>query len=123
MSDTSEMERLEQFVEKLLGAFAELRAENKRLVEDLNERNALIGELQGDISSQDMERSEISLRVTKLIDQIEEWELTLEKEQGDDDPQLDSEEIPVEDDGLEKEADDEDSGGQGNLFSLSNSAK
>jgi hypothetical protein len=38
----------------------------------------LIEELRENISSKNTERSEISERVNKIVDQIEEWELNLE---------------------------------------------
>ncbi|PHR30441.1 MAG: hypothetical protein COA36_00050 [Desulfotalea sp.] len=78
MDKDTELKRLEQFVEKLLLSFAELKEERKRLLGVINERDAQIAELEGDITSKDSERSEISLRVGRLVEQIEDWEFDLD---------------------------------------------
>lgn len=77
MSHESELRRLEQFVEKLLAGFTELRAEKARLLEELGERELQIEELRANLSSKEIERSEISQRVSKIVEQIEEWETGL----------------------------------------------
>ena len=74
MSQDNELRRLEQFVEKLLARFSELRTEKAKLQQELREREAQIEELRTTLSSKDMERSEISQRVSKIVEQIEEWE-------------------------------------------------
>ena len=74
MSQDNELRRLEQFVEKLLARFSELRTEKAKLQQELREREAQIEELRTALSSKDMERSEISQRVSKIVEQIEEWE-------------------------------------------------
>jgi len=78
MDRDTELQRLEQFVEKLLLSFAELKDEKKALLTQLAQRDSLIAELEGNISSKDTERTEISLRVGKLVEQIEDWELGLD---------------------------------------------
>lgn len=80
MSKDTELQRLEQFVEKLLTKFTELKDQKNQLVQELKERDALINELRGNISTKDDERNEISVRVNKLVGQIEEWELALGEE-------------------------------------------
>lgn len=94
MDRDTELQRLEQFVEKLLLSFAELKEEKKQLLGKLSDRDASIvdlndnvaelesniAELEGNISSKDNERTEISLRVGKLVEQIEDWELGLDDE-------------------------------------------
>lgn len=77
MSQDNELRRLEQFVEKLLGRFSELRAEKAKLLQELRERDLLIENLHSNLSSKDMERSEISQRVSKIVEQIEAWEMGL----------------------------------------------
>ncbi len=77
MSQDNELRRLEQFVEKLLVRFSELRAEKVKLLQELRERELQIDNLRTTLSSKDMERSEISQRVGKLVEQIEEWEAGL----------------------------------------------
>ena len=80
MSQESELHRLEQFVEKLLARFTDLRAEKRTLEQDLLESELLVEELQSKISTKDTERSEISNRVNKIVDQIEEWEQSLDND-------------------------------------------
>ena len=79
MGQDSELRRLEQFVEKLLVRFSELRAEQARLLKELAEREQLIDELRTNISSKEIERSEISQRVNRIVEQIEEWEMGLDE--------------------------------------------
>ncbi|MFT5701195.1 MAG: chromosome segregation ATPase [Desulforhopalus sp.] len=81
MDRDTELQRLEQFVEKLLLNFAELKEQKSKLLQTLKERDSLIAELEGNISSKDSERTEISLRVGKLVEQIEDWELGLDDEE------------------------------------------
>ncbi len=84
MGQDSELRRLEQFVEKLLVRFSELRAEQARLLKELAEREQQIVELRANISSKEIERSEISQRVNRIVEQIEEWEMGLdEAEEGE----------------------------------------
>ena len=117
MDRDTELQRLEQFVEKLLLNFAELKEEKKKLLNTLKERDSLIAELEGNITSKDSERTEISLRVGKLVEQIEDWELGL-----DDD--TDGETSIQEDGSLEAEAGADDEGRvQHNLFSTSGSGE
>lgn len=79
MSQESELHRLERFVEKLLTNFSELRAEKANLLQQLSERDQLIEELRNNVTAQEVERGEISQRVGKLVDQIEEWESSLDE--------------------------------------------
>ena len=92
MDRDTELQRLEQFVEKLLLNFSELKEQKKNLLSRLKDRDTTIleleanvadlegtiAELEGSISSKDSERTEISLRVNKLVEQIEDWELGLD---------------------------------------------
>ena len=82
MEQQSELQRLEKFVEKILTRFSALKAEKAQLEQEVFERDLLIEELRENISSQVTERDEISERVNKIVDQIEDWELNLE--QGED---------------------------------------
>jgi 16S rRNA C967 or C1407 C5-methylase (RsmB/RsmF family) len=81
MEQESELHRLERFVESLLDRFARLREDNRRLQEKLKDREEEIQNLHSNISSSDMERNEISLRVNRLVAQIEEWERNLGEEE------------------------------------------
>lgn len=126
MDKDTELQRLEQFVEKLLLNFAELKEEKKRLLKKLKERDALIADLEGNISSKDSERSEISMRVGKLVEQIEDWELSLDE---DDEEMVDEQvEVTYDEevvDSVEEEepATDEEGRVQHNLFSMSGSGE
>ena len=118
MDRDTELQRLEQFVEKLLLNFAELKEEKKKLLNQLKDRDSSIAqlegtivELQGDISSKENERSEISLRVGKLVEQIEDWEFGLDE---------DEEYTNENGNGIEGNADDE-GRVQHDLFSTSDS--
>ena len=111
MDRDTELQRLEQFVEKLLLNFAELKEEKKQLLNTLKDRDALIADLESNISNKDSERTEISLRVGKLVEQIEDWELGLDE---------DEEESEGDTDNVEDAGDDEE-GVQHNLFSNSGS--
>ncbi len=81
MEQESELQRLEQFVESLLVRFTRLREENRKLKGELVERDEEIRNLRSNLSSSDIERNEISLRVNRLVAQIEEWEKNLGEEE------------------------------------------
>jgi hypothetical protein len=78
MEQESELQRLEKFVEKILARFSALKAEKEQLEQDVFERDMLIEELRDSIASKVTERNEISDRVNKIVDQIEEWEINLD---------------------------------------------
>ncbi|MCP4337498.1 MAG: hypothetical protein GY799_01105 [Desulfobulbaceae bacterium] len=82
MEQESELQRLEKFVEKILTRFSLIKAEKGQLEQEVFERDLLIEELRENISSKVTERNEISERVNKIVDQIEDWEQNLE--QGED---------------------------------------
>lgn len=77
MNSENELKRLESFVAKLLKSFQELKEENGRLAKDLQARDETIVGLKDQLENTNSERSEISSRVSNLIDQIEEWEINL----------------------------------------------
>ena len=77
MEQESELQRLEKFVEKILTRFSQLKVEKEQLEQEVFERDLLIEELRENISSKVTERNEISERVNKIVDQIEDWELNL----------------------------------------------
>jgi septal ring factor EnvC (AmiA/AmiB activator) len=79
MSQDNELRRLEQFVEKLLGRFNELREEKSQLQQKLTAQEQVIGELRRSLAVGDEERSRISQRVGKMVEQIEAWESGLEE--------------------------------------------
>lgn len=130
MAQETELQKLEKFVEKLLEKFSALKVQNNKLEleligkeEELIEKEEQIVKLEGNISSSDTERSEISQRVNKLVEQIEDWEMSLDDVDAE---SLSSEEVadfaqdeePLGDEG--NEVDDE-GRVQHNLFSMSDS--
>ena len=77
MAQVNELERLEQFVSRLLAGYKALKEKNDRLTEELIQRDETIGRLQQDLSVVDRERLEISGKITKLVSRIEQWETEL----------------------------------------------
>lgn len=125
MGQDSELRRLEQFVEKLLVRFSELRAEQARLLKELAEREQQIVELRANISSKEIERSEISQRVNRIVEQIEEWEMGLEDAAPVDgtadafvEPGVAEEELPPEKGEAGEHRGEEEGRVQPNLFSI-----
>jgi chromosome segregation ATPase len=79
MAQGNELERLEGFVAKLLVEFNSLRDEKEGLLEDVRERDEKIAELESELAGAKAERSDVGSRVKGLIQQIEDWETTLEE--------------------------------------------
>lgn len=77
MIQEREFDRLEQFVNRLLAQFNQLREEKGRLESQLKKRDTEIAELKTELFSADSARGDITARVKGLIEQIEEWESTL----------------------------------------------
>ncbi len=120
MIQDSELSKLESFVEKMMSRFTELQAEKAQLLRDVLERDVLIEELRGNISTKDSERGEVSQRVNKIVEQIEEWEKGFEEIQspaGSDNAQNT---VLLESDKVTSGTDDE-RRVQHNLFSMANS--
>lgn len=74
MSQERELARLEDFIGKLLAKFGALKEENARLSNELNEKIETINSLQEQLESNDIEKSEIGDRVSRIIEKIEDWE-------------------------------------------------
>lgn len=126
MEQDNELKRLEDFVGNLLTRFTELRAEKAVLLQEIQERDETIDGLRKNVSSKDTERSEVSLRVGKIVEQIEEWEQSLDDSEFEPDslPEESSEEgSPAGEMSSEEDADTgvEDGKGQQNLFSMETS--
>lgn len=126
MEQESELQRLEKFVEKLLTRFSALKAEKAQLEQEVFERDLLIEELRDNISSKVTERNEISERVNKIVDQIEEWELNLEKSETAMDSSSETEKIDENDlhseiEEIEERNDEEEKLVRNDLFSMSDS--
>ncbi|MDR3090388.1 MAG: hypothetical protein LBU39_11345 [Desulfobulbaceae bacterium] len=80
MDQGHELARLEEFVGKLRQGFRALKAERARLVATVEERDATIADLEAQLNDKNSEREDISNRVNRLIEQIEELELGSEEE-------------------------------------------
>ncbi|MEE4136281.1 MAG: hypothetical protein V2I32_09395 [Desulforhopalus sp.] len=80
MGQNGELQKLEEFVEKLLSRSNLLRQQKAKLETELAERDRLIAELRESLAAQDSERSEVNDRLSKIVDQIEEWELDQDEE-------------------------------------------
>ena len=141
MKQDNELQRLEEFVENLLTSFTELRAEKASLLQDVRERDEIIEGLRGNVEINDTERGEISLRVNKMVDQIEVWEQSLDDSEfeessleiespGSENEDSDDDQIDVEatsgdeefdSEGSDEDQDGEEGRGQQNLFSMETS--
>lgn len=127
MEQESELQRLEKFVEKILTRFSALKAEKAQLEQEVFDRDLLIEELRDNISSKVTERNEISERVNKIVDQIEDWEINLEQgkevttNQPSARPDLDEEGVLVDGQETEDRSDEEERRMQHDLFSTSDS--
>jgi len=141
MKQDNELQRLEEFVENLLTSFTELRAEKASLLQDVRERDEIIEGLRGNVEINDTERGEISLRVNKMVGQIEEWEQSLDdsefeessleiespgsENEDSDDGQIDVEatsgDEEFDSEGSDEDQDGEEGRGQQNLFSMETS--
>jgi len=93
MIQDSELSRLEGFVGKMMKRFSELQTEKAQLLKDLGERDQIIDELRINLSTRDSERGEVSQRVSRIVEQIEEWERSLEEEQEQDVVEQDSDSL------------------------------
>lgn len=74
MEQSSELARLEQFVDKLLSKYNELKENYKRLQQTLRERDQECASLKDQVEELKSERSFVGERVAGLIDRIEQWE-------------------------------------------------
>ncbi|HEB51176.1 MAG TPA: hypothetical protein ENI89_11275 [Desulfobulbus sp.] len=74
MENNAELIRLEQFVDKLLTKYNELKANFLALEATLRERDEEIVSLKATIDELSTERAEVGDRVAGLIDRIEQWE-------------------------------------------------
>lgn len=123
MTQETELQKLERFVEKLLEKFSALKSQHLQLQEELKEKEEQILRLEGDISTNDNERTEISQRVNKLVEQIEEWEMGLDDDADAESMSSEDEFDYEEEESVEDETDaaDEEGRVQHNLFSMSGS--
>ncbi len=74
MESNAELARLEEFVDKLLTKYRELKEEYHALQATLQERDNECAELKENIADLSSERSVVGERVAGLIGRIEQWE-------------------------------------------------
>lgn len=74
MENNAELVRLEEFVDRLLTKYNQLKAEFHALQETLRERDSECADLKSNILGLNSERNEVGSRVAGLLDRIEQWE-------------------------------------------------
>lgn len=74
MQNNTELVRLEEFVDKLLTKYNQLKTDYLTLRDTLAERDAECADLKNTVSNLSSERSEVGNRVAGLVDRIEQWE-------------------------------------------------
>ena len=74
MEGNTELARLEQFVDKLLVKYNELKDEYHAVKATLQERDTECADLKDQISDLSSERNHVGERVAGLIGRIEQWE-------------------------------------------------
>lgn len=74
MNNNPELHRLEQFVDKLLNKYNQLKADYLALQEILRERDGECSDLKNNVANLSSERTEVGSRVAGLLDRIEQWE-------------------------------------------------
>lgn len=74
MENNAELARLEEFVDKLLAKYNQLKSDYHALQETLRERDAECAELKSNVFNLSTERTEVGNRVAGLLDRIEQWE-------------------------------------------------
>lgn len=77
MEHDVDLERLEQFVERLLASHDQLKSENDKIKALLLQKEQEIAVLQEKNKGLQEDRSNMHDRVTGLIDRIDEWEAVL----------------------------------------------
>lgn len=82
MSQERELARLEDFISKLLEKFGSLKEENARISSELEAKEQAITDLREQLESNDIEKSEIGDRVSRIIEKIEDWEGNFGKDEG-----------------------------------------
>ena len=74
MENSTELVRLEQFVDNLLTRYKALQEKNGRLEEKLEKRDVECARLKETIAELRDERSDVGSRISGLIERIEKWE-------------------------------------------------
>lgn len=83
MENNAELARLEDFVDKLLAKYNQLKADYHALQETLRERDAECADLKNNVFNLSSERTEVGNRVSGMLDRIQQWEAEQGEELGD----------------------------------------
>ncbi len=84
MGSDNELIRLEQYIERLLSGYAELKKEKQNIETRLVELQTENEKYKQELDSLDSDRGLMRDRVNSLIGQIEQWEKELEEKEGSD---------------------------------------
>ena len=104
MASDKELIRLEQYIERLLAGYSELKKEKQNIEQRLVEIQAENDKYKKELDSLDSERGVVRDRVNSLIGQIEQWETEVDEEEGSDDSSGDDgEEGESEEDGRKED--------------------
>jgi predicted nuclease with TOPRIM domain len=74
MENNAELVRLEEFVDKLLTKYNQLKSDYHAVQDTLRQRDAECAELKNNIFNLSTERTAVGNRVAGLLDRIEQWE-------------------------------------------------
>ena len=74
MENNTELVRLEEFVDKLLTKYNQLKADYHALQETLREREAECASLKNNVFDLSTEKTEVGNRVSGLLGRIQQWE-------------------------------------------------
>lgn len=103
MGSDKELIRLEQYIERLLSGYAELKKEKQNIETRLVELQTENEKYKQELDSLDSDRGLMRDRVNSLIGQIEQWEMELEEVEGSDKSSADE----GQEDDSEEDAEDE----------------
>lgn len=119
MIQEGDIARLEETVAGLLKKFTALKAEKADLEKSLAQKVTENETLQARLNNMQSERSDVSERVSKLLEKIELWEEEAVEGEGVDEvfEDVNTEDVAVEAEEDEKKSDDSAEARQGNLFS------
>lgn len=82
MENNTELVRLEEFVDKLLTKYNQLKTDYHALQETLRERDAECAGLKNNVFDLSTEKTEVGNRVSGLLDRIQQWETEQGEELG-----------------------------------------
>lgn len=81
MSETNELQKLEEFVGKLLQEYKALKVNLASTKEQLAEKILVIEELNEQVAMQQLDRDDVTERVNRIVGQFEDWERDVAEEE------------------------------------------